>query len=330
MGAMDCGQRWGDQTFWTPSLHYFNQTIDVLALLNLDEDHVSDFEGVTRNCRVPWILSNPTIGPNEFTVLKKDGMGSGARAVARWFARLKGTALGAEPDFMPVQIRWYYGFYNPGVPNTTNDLSLVVVAQFGAFKIVFAGDLEVAGWRRLLGLPSFRQDLIGTSVFVASHHGRESGCCTELFDLFRPQLVIISDDERQFDSQDTDDWYRNQCTGAIFTANPGARRYVATTRKDGSMRIDVDAAGRWSIGRVLVRDWPRSPIPAPPREAGLGALASLGLDHNPLAALLSAFSPLPAPSEPELNLRGLLNIEEDPLSRALGLGSLLAPTPGRR
>src|SRR5216684_5208113 len=239
---LDCGQRWDDQTFWTPSLHYFSQTIDLLALLNLDEDHVSDFESVMRNCTVPWILSNPTIGPNEFAVLKKDGMGSGARAVAGWLARPKGTALGAEPDFMPVQIRWYYGFYVPGAPNTTNNLSLVVVAQFGAFKIVFSGDLEVAGWRRLLSLPSFRQDLMGTSVFVASHHGRESGWCTELFDLFRPQLVIISDDARQFDSQDTDDWYRIRCTGAVFVTNPSDRRYVATTRKDGAMRINVDPA----------------------------------------------------------------------------------------
>jgi beta-lactamase superfamily II metal-dependent hydrolase len=331
---LDCGQRWDDQTFWTPSLHYFNQTIDLLALLNLDEDHVSDFESVTRNCTVPWILSNPTIGPNEFAVLKMDGMGSGARAVARWLTRPNGAALAAEPDFMPVQIRWYYGFYSLGAPNTTNDLSLVVVAQFGAFKIVFAGDLEVAGWRRLLALPSFRQDLMGTSVFVASHHGRESGCCTELFDLFRPQLVIISDDERQFDSQDTDDWYRNRCTGAIFAANPGARRYVATTRRDGSMRIDVDTAGQWSIGRVLVRDWPRNPIPAAPVEPGIGALTSLGLGHNPLApganALLSAFSPQPAPLKPEPNLGALLNIDDDLLSRALGLGSLLAPTLAKR
>jgi hypothetical protein len=95
------------------------------------------------------------------------------------------------------------------------------------------------------------------TAVMASHHGRESGCCTELFDLFRPQLVIISDDERQFDSQDTDDWYRNRCTGAVFAANPDVRRYVATTRKDGSMRIDVDAAGRWWIRRVLVRDFHR-------------------------------------------------------------------------
>jgi beta-lactamase superfamily II metal-dependent hydrolase len=59
---LDCGQRWDDRSFWTPSLHYFNQTIDLLALLNLDEDHVRDFDSVMRNCTVPWVLSNPTIG----------------------------------------------------------------------------------------------------------------------------------------------------------------------------------------------------------------------------------------------------------------------------
>src|ERR1700674_4392007 len=65
---LDCGQRWDDRTFWTPSLRYFNQTIDLLALLNLDEDHVRDFDSVMRNCTVPWVLSNPTIGPSEFAV----------------------------------------------------------------------------------------------------------------------------------------------------------------------------------------------------------------------------------------------------------------------
>jgi hypothetical protein len=39
------------------------------------------------------------------------------------------------------------------------------------------------------------------------------------------------------ESQDTDDWYRARCTGAVFVTNPSDRRYVATTRKDGAMRI---------------------------------------------------------------------------------------------
>src|SRR5438105_6504216 len=79
---LDCGDRWGDDRFWTPSLHFFRETIDLLGLMNLDEDHLSDFKNVMQDCAVPWILSNPTVGPREFAVLKKNGMGSGAQALA--------------------------------------------------------------------------------------------------------------------------------------------------------------------------------------------------------------------------------------------------------
>ena len=224
------------------------------------------------------------------------------------------------------KIRWYYPFFIPGAENKTNDLSLAVIVQFGKFKILFAGDLEVAGWRRLLMIPAFRQDVQDVSVFVASHHGRESGCCAELFALLRPQLVIISDDERQYDSQDTDDWYRTRCSGAVFVTNE--RRYVATTRNDGSMRIDVTADGRWTIQRVTVRDWPRSTTPSQP-QLDLGALAALGLGHEPFAPSLSGLLsqwPPPAPPKPPF---GLPNSDEDPLLKALGLVPL-TPYPTKR
>ena len=274
---LDSGDRWGDDRFWTPSLHFFRETIDLLGLMNLDEDHLSDFGNVIHDCTVPWILSNPTVGPREFATLKKDGMGLGAQAVAAWLAQPKNPTTGPQPDFGDVQIRWYYPFFIPGIENKTNDLSLAVIAQFGAFKILFSGDLEIAGWRRLLAIPAFRRDVQDVSVIVASHHGRESGCSTELFELSRPQLVIISDDQRQYDSQDTDGWYRTRCAGAVFV--PNERRYVATTRKDGSMRIDVTAEGRWTIQRTTVRDWPRTKPPPRPR-FDLGSLAALGLGEN--------------------------------------------------
>jgi hypothetical protein len=218
----------------------------------------------------------------------------------------------------------------PGGVNKTNDLSLAVVIQFGDFKILFAGDLEVTGWRRLLDLPSFRHDLIGTTIFVASHHGRESGCCTELFDLFRPQLVIISDDERKFDSQDTDDWYRSRCTGAVFVTDASQRRYVATTRKDGAMRIEVGASGRWTIERVSVRDWPRTNAPVSSPGLRLGSLLASGFGGSHLATdfggLLSGLPVSPPSTNSDLGLFGLLNSSEDPLSRALGLGPFLTPS----
>jgi hypothetical protein len=138
-----------------------------------------------------------------------------------------------------------------------------------------------------------------------------------LFDLIRPQLVIISDDEHQYDSQDTNAWYRSRCTGAVFASDLLERRYVATTRKDGSMMLDIDAAGRWTIRRVKVRGWQRKPpTPAPVRKFGtLNTL--LSSSQNSFGASLASFVPGSG-----LDALGLLNMHDDPLSRALGLGAL--------
>jgi hypothetical protein len=155
--------------------------------------------------------------------------------------------------------------------------------------------------------------------------------------LFRPQLVIMSDDERQFDSQDTDDWYRTRCSGAVFATNPSERRYIATTRKDGAMRIDVDLTGRWTIERVSVRDWPRRRAPTPSHAFGFGALSALRFDRNPLATdfvtLLSALSTPPVSPPHGLGLGALEfpnNISTAPLSRAFGLAPFAYPTPTKR
>jgi beta-lactamase superfamily II metal-dependent hydrolase len=135
---------------------------------------------------------------------------------------------------------------------------VVVVVQYGVFKVVFGGDLEAQGWKNLLRNPNFVADIQSTAIFVASHHGRDSGCCTELFDVMRPEIVIISDDEHKYDSQDTGDWYRTRCRGIPVLQNPPERRYVMTTRKDGAMQIDVGPDGRWHINTVPVTDWPRN------------------------------------------------------------------------
>jgi hypothetical protein len=112
-----------------------------------------------------------------------------------------------------------------------------------------------------------------------------------LFDLIRPRLVIISDDERQYDSQDTDVWYRSRCTGAVFASDSLERRYVATTRKDGSMMLDIDAAGRWTIQRVKVRGWQRKP-PTPPPVPEFGALSTLlSSSQNSFGTSLASFLP---------------------------------------
>ncbi len=83
----------------------------------------------------------------------------------------------------------------------------------GEFTILFGGDLECAGWRSLFAVPGFREALAATKVYVASHHGRENGCCDELFDYMAPELIIFSDCAKKHGTQETLDWYRNRAGG---------------------------------------------------------------------------------------------------------------------
>jgi hypothetical protein len=259
---IDCGHRLRDDRFWSPSLHFWGEFFDLLALSNLDEDHICNFEFLLRNVRIGQILSNPTIGAGELSHLKSDGMGAGARAVASWMTNPFKRPPAPLPDFGPVRIRWYYNPFVPGVSNETNDLSLAISAEYGGFKILFSGDMEKAGWQELLRNPSFCHDLMGTNIFVASHHGRESGQCAELFTWLRPEIIVVSDDEKKHETQETSGWYAERCTGATVIGDPGRRRYFVTTRNDGSMRIYVGPTGAWVLQPVEVQDWPVTPPPS--------------------------------------------------------------------
>jgi|GEM_PF-715376 hypothetical protein len=73
--------------------------------------------------------------------------------------------------------------YRRSASRTRNNLSLVTFVKCGHHKIIFPGDMETEGWRRLLQNPEFVHELNGVNLFVASHHGRENGYCEEVLDL---------------------------------------------------------------------------------------------------------------------------------------------------
>jgi hypothetical protein len=94
--------------------------------------------------------------------------------------------------------------------------------------------MEKAGWLALLQDPDFRERLQSVNVFIASHHGRESGYCEEVFNCCQPDIIIISDKEIVHETQKHD--YTKHASG--ITWNGGLqRRYVLTTRLDGTITI---------------------------------------------------------------------------------------------
>jgi hypothetical protein len=72
---------------------------------------------------------------------KKDGIGPGPTALARFLAGPKGSTK-PSPDFGPLDIRYYWCPYTPGVVDKTNDLSLVVLVRYGAFCIAFNAHID--------------------------------------------------------------------------------------------------------------------------------------------------------------------------------------------
>jgi hypothetical protein len=79
------------------------------------------------------------------------------------------------------------------------------------------------------------------NVFVASHHGRESGYCDAVFAHCAPEIVVISDEEIRFDTQESVD-YAVHTKGINWTT--GGVRRVLTTRSDGMIWFEADALGK--------------------------------------------------------------------------------------
>ena len=208
--------------------------VDLLIVTNFDEDHVSGApdlvdNGITIGC----ILGNPTVPPEAIEYLKsEDGMGNGIRVIVNSLADRLRRGDHQTPPNIPGLILSY--FWNPWPAwDTENNLSLVAHLSIRGFNFLFTGDMERNGFENLLRLESFARLMPGVDVLVAPHHGRENGRCNALFDTHKchPALVVISDCAKQYQSQETVPYYRNQARGVAGFRADGTR-YVLTTRSD--------------------------------------------------------------------------------------------------
>ena len=121
-----------------------------------------------------------------------------------------------------------------------NNHSVVTVIEYSGVKILIPGDNESPSWTELLGRSDFVAAIKNTHVFVASHHGRESGFHRPLFDHFSPLITLVSDG-RTVDTSVTSR-YTEVSQGWDVDKRSGGRemRYCVTTRNDGHIVVDVN------------------------------------------------------------------------------------------
>jgi beta-lactamase superfamily II metal-dependent hydrolase len=169
-------------TGWYPGTYLRQQgitQIEMLAVTNYDEDHVSGIADLFARVNVLSLLRNKTVSAQTLHQLKsEDGMGSGINFLAEKINIYPGSPIDNTVSFQGLT---YQCFSNPyPMFEDENNLSLVLYLRCNGVGVLFPRDLETDGWATLLTQPDFRQVLGRTGVLIASHHGRENGWYDEL------------------------------------------------------------------------------------------------------------------------------------------------------
>jgi beta-lactamase superfamily II metal-dependent hydrolase len=227
--------------------------LDYLFITNVDQDHLSDLDGLWQEgIYVKTLVRNPDPPADELRKIKAEGGGL-TNDIERFLMIHRSYSQAVtEPFDDHMGGITATTFWNPYPTFTdTNNLSLVVFIKYSSFKILFPGDLEKAGWRELLQRADFRAELIGTNVLVASHHGRESGYCEEVFNYCRPCVVVMSDKAIVHNTQGMTSAYHRRVAdnypNGVRVATTMKNRHVLTTRRDGWIQFNVDVNGQFTI-----------------------------------------------------------------------------------
>ena len=240
----DCGHN--ERTNFRPSVFLPRNGctgINHLVIHNFDQDHVSDLHNLLRVLPVQLFFRNRSITPEILTRIKLESgpltsaMQSAINLHADYIHELPNP-----PEFPNIKFECFFNHYP--IFSDTNNLSLVAFVHYDGMCIIFPGDLEKAGWQELLKNQLFQDHLRKVSIFVAAHHGRDSGYCEEVFNYCHPDIVIISDKEIVHETQKNK--YKRHATGVLWNGGP-ERRYVLTTRSDGLITINKQIGSGYHI-----------------------------------------------------------------------------------
>lgn len=203
-------------------------------ITNYDEDHISDLLDVRRRLNIEVLTRNPSMTSSQIRSLKTPPISAAMDELLGMVDSYTGHV--APEQLEPAGLKvWFYHNNYPTFTDT-NNLSLLTFLDVGSVSFALGGDLERDGWLALLQKPLVQESLKRVNVFVASHHGRDSGYCPEVFKYCKPSSIVISDGQIQYDTQLMATCYAQHATGELFSTPSGKEmRKVVTTRKDGNI-----------------------------------------------------------------------------------------------
>lgn len=208
--------------------------INRLFVTNYDEDHIGDLPRLRERFPIEVLTRNFSLTSAQLRNIKTPPISPAMTSLLDMIDQYTDGVSTGELEMPGLRV-W---FFNNEYPNftDTNNLSLLIFLDLGTLSFVLPGDLERAGWLELLKNPLVRIALNHVNVFVASHHGRESGYCKEVFEHCSPSLIVMSDSSIEYDTQRMASVYGQHATGELLNAASGQEfRKVISTRKDGHL-----------------------------------------------------------------------------------------------
>lgn len=245
----------GSRAEFSPAIHLKEnwqiEHLNWLTITHFDADHLTDIEFVAKHIS-PFTLEQPSMTDSE--IISAYG-GEISQYLQSFLNFRKNYAIPVpsmgDPsrDWGGVQFATFSNDPNDFDTLNINNLSIATFAKYQGWTILFPGDLEAEGWKKLLEKDAFKEWLKEVDVLVAAHHGRKAGYCEEIFEYCSPILVIVSD--KGFVDTSVTPSYVNQVIGEGLlvrsNGNEKTRRKVLTTRSDGVIHLDIDPEGRYSI-----------------------------------------------------------------------------------
>jgi beta-lactamase superfamily II metal-dependent hydrolase len=220
-----------------------------LAITNYDHDHFSWLPDLWQKIQI-WTVRLPkNITSQELKNHKEE-----ETSALSHLCHLKDTYVHDASYFKPI-----YNIYSDHLMQNdldgeinTNHLSQIIFIEYGNSKICIAGDLERLAWEKMLSKPFIQSHLMSTNILVAPHHGRDNGYHENIFNFCNPEVILISDKEIMYDTQDgmVQKYASHVKTSGISFGM--TNRKVITTRNEGHILIEFYPGGIRNYDKLAV------------------------------------------------------------------------------
>lgn len=226
--------------------NYGVQNLDLLILTHPHMDHLDDILNLDEV--KPKAISFPKFTDAEILELKKNCQSKDEEKMKKFIEYRKDYTITQPYNESVIENTQNSGldfikrFRSSKKQTNLNDVSCVTVVQYYGYKIVIPGDNEKSSWDEFLEREDFKEAIKDADIYLASHHGRESGYHEEIMNILNPKLVIISDSKKH---NTTSENYTKKARGLdvfYFDENDEVQsqnRKTLSTHNDGRVHIRI-------------------------------------------------------------------------------------------